>query len=1568
MGFVLTVYFKDSVKEIFLPGVNNKAICETIEKEISGLDYDLNINLDVFEHEWHIRENKDLRFKLGDNVQLMDGLRLEAMIVKSQTILVILVDAYYRGLTEFKKYVFGGTKIEIGAGNLNQIHYNLQNYISEKHAYMEKNSISGAVLTDCRSKNGTYLNGRRIKGDTALQYGDIIFIFGLKIVYLGDVIAVNSPKGGSFEVQSLMTVPREDLSSESESSPVNEYYQRSPRKILQVDNETIEIEAPPQPLQRRRTPLWMTIGPSFSMILPMLAGILFTMYSANKGGTMTSPFMFMGIITSGTAALIGVFWALNNYRFQNKAEKEDEKRREEKYKKYLEETERILQQKHDKNRKILSHMYPEIHECLGWVMKKETHIWEKNINHPDFLEVRLGIGSCISPNQIIVPKSRFTLVDDKLAEQPFNIQRLYQFLTGVPVSISLYEHNLIGVIGNRKNIYEIARIMAMQTAILHSYADVKLVFIYNKQESWDFVKWLPHTWSPNESIRMVANDSVGVGEIFYYLSGVIRDRLNSEEMQAQGSQVNPKKLNRPHYIIFISDPSLVENEPIMKYLTSQEANIGITTILLYEKIDRLPNDCTVIIQKDDKYNGFYSLNNSFQSMENVAFDMLPENQADEVARVISRYNVKEAEGSGAVPQMLTFLDMYKTNNPETINIYRNWLENHTYESMKALIGHRGGGTPLYLDIHEKYHGPHGLVAGTTGSGKSEMLQTYILSLALTYHPYEVSFILIDYKGGGMAKSFEGMPHVSGIITNLGGNQTKRALASIKSEVKRRQAMFNKHGVKHIDNYIELYRNAKQDDLIIESGPIPHLIIIADEFAELKKEQSEFVNELVSVSRVGRSLGVHLILATQKPDGVVDEQMWSNTKFRICLRVASPQDSRAMLKRNEAAYITNSGRGYFQVGNDEIFEEFQSGWSGAQYEPDVPFSDEKNNEVKMINLWGKLCVVRSKKQKNKKSDQSEAEEIKKTEELIKQIQLNAVVKYMSDIFEEKGIEPIDCVWMPPLPNPNKRPVYLKDLPEYGNSGEEWVLDPVVGLIDDPENQEQRTLRLNFTQDGHMIICGSSGGGKTTFLQTLIYSLITTKKPSKLNIYIADFGSRILGNFHKAPHVGDFVYDDNEDKTNKLISMIIKELAGRKLRFSQKGVGTFKDYMQLDKPDECPAILFVIDNYSSFIDNNPKQEDNILLLAKEAASYGIYLVISCSNLSDIRGKIRQQITAGIGLQLSDRIEYSDVLGVRSEITAEENCPGRGIVKSMKATEENPNPQAMPLEFQTAVCIESETLSKDLDKEFDNLINKYSGFKAPKVPQIPENMTYEAFKISPEAISAKNAGLIPIGYNMEDAQLVGINFTRTFGFIIGGGVRTGKTNAFKVILSECSDANYDVYFIDTIDKRMASAVKEVSVSKYIAGQEEIFNFFAEILKPEFKRRNSLIEKAGGRKFADKAMESEKNMIIFIHDFGEFLQTIYGDKRLYPFIEQMMRMGDSHKISIVACITKEDAGMHSAKPAYNSFVSWKEGVYFGGAVDNQRIFEFDMLSSERIKKLVAGQGHIMKNGRTAKIITPVI
>ena len=299
---------------------------------------------------------------------------------------------------------------------------------------------------------------------------------------------------------------------------------------------------------------------------------------------------------------------------------------------------------------------------------------------------------------------------------------------------------------------------------------------------------------------------------------------------------------------------------------------------------------------------------------------------------------------------------------------------------------------VYLDLHEKAHGPHGLVAGTTGSGKSEFLQTYILSLATLFHPYEVSFVIIDFKGGGMVNQFKDLPHLAGSITDIDGREIDRSLMSIHAELNKRKELFAQAGVNQIDAYIKKYR-AKEVRV-----PLPHLILIVDEFAELKADQPEFMKELISTARIGRSLGIHLILATQKPSGVVDAQIWSNSRFRVCLKVATPEDSKEMLKTPLAAEIREPGRAYLQVGNDEIFELFQSAYSGGSADSEIAMG-QRDYHICSVELNGvKEEIFVSKYEKKQGEDIT---------------QLQNIVDYIHQYCEDQKIAHLPGICLPSL---------------------------------------------------------------------------------------------------------------------------------------------------------------------------------------------------------------------------------------------------------------------------------------------------------------------------------------------------------------------------------------------------------------------------------------------------------------------------------------------------------------------------------------------------------------------------
>ena len=332
-------------------------------------------------------------------------------------------------------------------------------------------------------------------------------------------------------------------------------------------------------------------------------------------------------------------------------------------------------------------------------------------------------------------------------------------------------------------------------------------------------------------------------------------------------------LNLPHYLFLIDEPAWILDHRIMEYLHMDGEALGVSAVYTGDIRASLPEFAgTVLILKNSEEGVLLTEERKYLEQRLGLYD---DRDADFewMARDLSVL-VHEQRITSHIPEQITFFEMYGIRHPEELDIQNRWRRNQSHKSLAVPLGMRSKDDILFLNLHEKAHGPHGLVAGTTGSGKSELIQSYILSLAVNFHPNEVGFLLIDYKGGGMADLFRELPHHLGTITNLDRGGSVRALVSVKAELSRRQRIFGEYHVNHINGYMKLFKEGTAPEAI------PHLFIICDEFAELKKEQPDFMKEMVSAARIGRSLGVHLILATQKPAGIVDEQIFCNSRFNI----------------------------------------------------------------------------------------------------------------------------------------------------------------------------------------------------------------------------------------------------------------------------------------------------------------------------------------------------------------------------------------------------------------------------------------------------------------------------------------------------------------------------------------------------------------------------------------------------------------------------------------------------------------------------------------------------------------
>lgn len=1593
-----------------------------LEKDMFTLDSDLTVDMIVLDNRWCFAQSPDYVIKRGmepyHERHLSDGQPLTITTNNGGSILDVIPTELPSGIPVVNKYVLDARNGAVSVGSSPACSISLQGepLLKDIHAKLTPEQSAADRKTWCLEPIGAcYVNGVASTSQQLLSYGDVVDIYRTRIVFLGDLLAVASIRHEgtegtvTLEGASRTTIKwLSNIAVMSNRVTYGGYYRPAPREIAEYDTDEVEIEAPPAPRNVRQRSLLATIGPSFTMVLPMALGAGLT------GMGSYGP----GLIMMGGSAVGMAFWSAKSYRDQKRESKEEEQERQDKYRAYLDGKARELNQSFVYNRTELFRMYPSASECVEYLPGGGS-IWNRNPRQEDYGFVRLGVGEREALRPIKVPQERFTLVDDELADGPKKVKDKFGTMRNVPVGITLGDCQAYGLVGgtDKNGCYPVLRVLLAQIATSYAYSEMKIVLLCDGSHQQDrvlleSVKWLPHVWSDDGSMRFVGDTPETRKEVLNALVPELQERW---EMARGGSRTSSGQ----RFVVICTDPSMLEGTMASVYLLESGSDIATSTFICAEEFNELPNACTIILRNSAAFSGWHHVTDAKKNWHHVDYDQVSVQQLTGLSHRLASLKVRVPESQHGVPDMISFLDMYGVGSVEELDIEGRWRRHSSHDELAAPIGMAADDMLCMLDLHERAHGPHGLVAGTTGSGKSETLMTWILSLAVNYSPEDVSFLLIDYKGGGLVNQFEGtgyrLPHLAGSITNLAGNQIQRALVSINSENTRRQQLLTASGANDIYDYAKLYQNGEVTE------PLPHLIIAVDEFAELKKQNGEFMDKLISVATIGRSLGVHLVLATQRPEGVVDDRIASNSRFRLCLKVQTPQDSKSMLDRTDAAYVTQKGRGFLRVGSDELFQLFQSAWSRAPYPVDALAaqvdiarlltvtgrtelvgthhiakrrgeeqrewaellarvastvggneSPEDNatlqaaayelfakegrrvhqnsmNDERIRNLLHayKLCVGQ-----NGSKDVTAGQLVQvangmglKLPEEAKLTQIDAVVRELQRVADAKDLGLRHMLWLPELEDrlaPEQLTRYLP--PSYfvtNHSEGQWSLETCIGLFDDPEHQFQAPVIIDFRANGNQLILGSSLSGKSTFLQTLLFTLIERYTPEALSIYCIDFSAHKLECLEAAPHVGGILFEEDKEGIAKLFFLLDEMLVARKHELHG---GSFAQLSQTGEID-MPAVILAIDNYGLFSERtNNAYDAAVLRYAKEGPGCGIYVTVTGANVTsgEVPSKLADSIKGRTCLAMNDAYDYKTILGVQQcSVYPCEGVPGRGLIERDGAA----------LEFQTMLAVNAKTdmeISRRVRQACERMARSWKGRVARAIPHIPSNATLDQFLLLQEVRDLLDDDrTLPIGYDRVSALPVGIDLSKVFCFLVSGKPNLGRKNFMPMLIDMAHRKGGDLYVFGT-GKGIVKTVASHCHATYYAQDKDLEPFF-KAFSADLKRRNdkklALEEQGYSEDDLFAAMQDERRVFIFIEDLAGFTQCLYNPSEEFEsvahFFEVLADKVWYHQVFLFAGIDATSfPGDLKGTAFYRNVVRDGTGIHFGGNVASSQIMRFDYLT----------------------------
>ncbi|WP_432990727.1 type VII secretion protein EccCb [Dactylosporangium sp. CA-233914] len=1112
---------------------------------------------------------------------------------------------------------------------------------------------------------------------------------------------------------------------------------------------------------------------AWNLVLPLLSSVGMAAYMASFGQPATIIIGSIFFVTS-----VGAVVAMYMGQRQTRGVATRKQRR--RYRSHLKLIRRQARENADAQRTVAALAHPE--PLRLWSIGISGHrVWERRRSDDDFLKVRLGRGAVQLTTPIELNPQTDPLTDydwESLAAAHRLVERFGR-VADQPMVVDVGGAGVISVLGPVPAAEEIARVLLCQVGVFHAPDDVLVAVETAGSDRWEWAKWLPHTIDPDlrdeaGELSLVAESPAALSD---FLEADLRRRADmqaSRRGQFGGAQDGGAQRLIVLFARFDPFSEWGRSELMSALLSAAGPQLGVTLVFLVEREADEPSrvDLRIRCSGADRLVTEGRTELVVTPADDCLADRLTPGLAELVVRSLAPLRLSD-EREQVLARIVSLTEMVLGGDPMTAEITGRWIRAGDPRLLRAPIGTDGDGNPVVLDIKESAQGgsgPHGLIVGATGSGKSELLRTLVTGLSLTHSPDLLSFVLIDFKGGAAFAPLTGLPHVAGLITNLADDAAMidRVLAALMGEQQRRQRMLRDAG--NIDSIRE-YQTRRAAGATAPDGrpldPLPYLLIIVDEFGELLSGRPDFTELFVQIGRVGRSLGMHLLMATQRLEEGRLRGLDSHLSYRICLRTFSASESRTVIGTPDAYNLPPiPGSAYLKV-DESIYQRLRVAHVSAPYvTPDLRDLATGRSAVPVVPF-----VLRS------AARQSTAEpEVPAPPTDGGRTELQVVVERLMSV-----LNPAHQVWLPPLPSAlalDHLIGLVSDQPGRGYSARHWPLTGSLavplGLLDLPLRQEQEALVMDFGgAHGNLVVVGAPRTGRSTLLRTIMLAGMLTHTPEEMQFYCVDFGGGTLHMFADAPHVGSVAGRTDPDLASRMFAEIRSLVGERERTFRALGIDSIADFRNRRRAGKLPEdlraadIFLLIDNWGAVRAEFDWAEQVVTEIAARGLGAGVHLVLTSGRWNDIRPALRDSIGTRIELRLNDPTESEVNRRLAARVPA--NVPGRGL-----------NPAGLFCQFVLPRMDGQDTTDGLREAQHDVLAKIAAGW--PGRPAPPIRLLPPRIEVSDVAVPVDAAPTaVPIG--IAESDLLPVTIDLTHGdphLLIFGDSGAGKSTMVRTWLT--------------------------------------------------------------------------------------------------------------------------------------------------------------------------------------------